>query len=634
MYKLSQENTNIQRLEKELEQLKKQQALLTQRIFSLEQKNQTHNEDNLYSNANTQAEVTTYDVHEQAKISEPYDNTVFQPSTYTIPSSKNTDKKPSVESWESKIGGTLLNRIGIIAFLIGMAFFIKYAFDNQWIGPSGRIAIGLLSGMLFLWAGEIYQSKQFGKFAQGATGGGIALLYLSIFYAFDYYFLINHFSALAIMILITSTTVFLALRYDSPAIAMIALIGGFATPFLVSSDSFNIIGLLTYVLILNIGILSISFYKKWRFLYFTAYLFTQFILLVVVNDFRFVNMELIGQSFITLFFLLFALIPYLYNIRNEIPIQYRDMSLAILNAFIFYLFSYSILNSIYPYSMGYLAIFIGLIYLASAFLLAKSNDEDWLLNASFLIIALGFITVAIPLQLEGIAISLVWLLEAVVLIWLGLSREQIILRIYAYIALFMGLIKSFEEISNNFLSIYFTSLSAVELRALFPLIYQDFMIMLSCVLALILFIYFYQTKTVDQSELEIYASPILAVLAHIILLSSLSFLITQSYSLKAMIDPMQAEHFNYLGNLMVSIMLAFYSIILIAIGIWKQHAFSRIIAITIFAFTIAKVFFFDLTNLDAIYRIISFMGLGIILLSVSLAYQKYRIQILGGDTDD
>ncbi|MEW6624952.1 MAG: DUF2339 domain-containing protein [Bacillota bacterium] len=77
------------------------------------------------------------------------------------------------EGLETKIGGTILNRIGIVAFLIGMAFFLKYAFDNQWVGPMGRVMIGMFLGLFFLAGGEYYQKKSFVKFAQGISGGGI-----------------------------------------------------------------------------------------------------------------------------------------------------------------------------------------------------------------------------------------------------------------------------------------------------------------------------------------------------------------------------------------------------------------------------------------------------------------------------
>src|SRR5512146_268156 len=94
------------------------------------------------------------------------------------------------EGLESKIGKLWLNRIGIVATLIGVSYFIKYAFDNNWIGPSGRIAIGLIAGIAVVLWSERFRQKGFAAFSYSLKAIGIGTLYLSLWGAFQLYHLV------------------------------------------------------------------------------------------------------------------------------------------------------------------------------------------------------------------------------------------------------------------------------------------------------------------------------------------------------------------------------------------------------------------------------------------------------------
>ncbi len=116
---------------------------------------------------------------------------------------------------ELLIGTSWLNQIGILAIIAAAAFFLKYAFDNDWIGPAGRVALTLLAGLVLVLGGERYQRRGLSTFGQGLSGGGIVVLYLGVFAAFEIYRLIAFAPAFALMVLITVCATLLALRYDS-----------------------------------------------------------------------------------------------------------------------------------------------------------------------------------------------------------------------------------------------------------------------------------------------------------------------------------------------------------------------------------------------------------------------------------
>src|SRR4051812_29448580 len=125
-------------------------------------------------------------------------------------------ERPAIET---KVGLTLVNRIGVITLVLGVAFFFKWAVDNQWIGPTGRVLLGLLAGGLALGAADFLFRKAQKTFAQGIAGAGLAFVSLAAYAAFGFYHLVPQAVAFAFLL---STTVFgvaLSLRYDSPAIA-------------------------------------------------------------------------------------------------------------------------------------------------------------------------------------------------------------------------------------------------------------------------------------------------------------------------------------------------------------------------------------------------------------------------------
>ena len=131
------------------------------------------------------------------------------------------------QSVESLIGANWLNKIGMAAIVLGMSFFLKYAIDNQWIGERGRVSLGILVGLSFLLWGEELIKKQYRAYGLTVVGGGIAVLYFSVYAAFSFYRLLPQWASFILMLLITLTAVLGSLRYNSKIIAYLGLIGDF-----------------------------------------------------------------------------------------------------------------------------------------------------------------------------------------------------------------------------------------------------------------------------------------------------------------------------------------------------------------------------------------------------------------------
>jgi uncharacterized membrane protein len=223
--------------------------------------------------------------------------------------------------FETKVGLAWVNRIGVVTFALFVAFAFKYAVDNNWVGPSLRVALGVLAGLATLAvADRVWRSGQ-KTYANGISGLGIAILYLSFYSSFGFYHLIGPPIAFALMALTTAMAGAFALRYDASAIAALGLLGGYATPLLLSTGEDRPWVLFSWVLLLNVGALAAARLRKWRVLEALAFAATVFLYGAWLLD-RFASEKRTVAA-------LFAFVFYgLFAISNEPPIFYLSQILG------------------------------------------------------------------------------------------------------------------------------------------------------------------------------------------------------------------------------------------------------------------------------------------------------------------
>src|SRR6266481_4512919 len=241
----------------EIEALKAQVRALTSRIYKLEQ-----------------VSGLVSDALQQKPAAVPLATPSLPPPSVSGPSLSPTSRPPSLSTpadskagdanLEKKIGQYWLNRIGIVAILVGVSYFIKLTFDNNWIGPGGRIAIGLLAGIALLIWSERFRSRGYKAFSYSLKAVGIGTLYLSLWGAFQVYHLIPSAAAFVAMAIVTACTIALSLSQDAELLASFALIGGFATPLLLSTGQNHEVVLFSYVCLLDLAILAMAIVKPWR----------------------------------------------------------------------------------------------------------------------------------------------------------------------------------------------------------------------------------------------------------------------------------------------------------------------------------------------------------------------------------
>ena len=543
-----------------------------------------------------------------------------EPTTLKKPAEIKTPKKPPAErgELEAKIGGKWLNRIGILAVIIGMGFFIKYAFDNDWIGETGRVVLGIISGLALIGWGE-YLKKKYKVYSQGLVGGGVAILYLSIFAAAAYYEIIFAEAGYFLTVVVTIFAIILSVRYDAPAIATLGFVGGFLNPLVISSGDIEQIPTLTYIALLDLGILTLAYFKDWKFLNFFAFIATAFIFLFWAEDSYADRYITSTQIFLIVFFVIFASISIFYNIIYKKMTSVLDLIFIFAIASSFFGASYLNLKDELTGWMGLFSGLMGLTYFGLSFVTNRRHSEDRKLVLTFLSVALAFIVIMIPIQLEKSWVTIGWATEAAALVWIGIRVRNQGIRIAGIVLFVATILRLF--IGDLDIDIYNESFR--------PFFNQRFLTILFVSLTAFLAAYFY-SQNEDSLKGEAAIGGILFVGANLLVIMAFS-IEAYDYFDHRMIKLIDGEKIymydpalHYAQNLVLSGIWALYSAILVVLGFIKKNKLSRIFAIVIFGITILKVFIFDLSSLEKFYRIISFIGLGVILLSVSFLYTRYK----------
>lgn len=323
---------------------------------------------------------------------------------------------PDIEKF---IGENLINKIGIAILVLGIGFFVKYAIDKDWIHESGRVLIGLLCGGLLIGIAHRLRNS-YRSFSSVLVGGGLSVFYFTIAFAFHEYHLIAQVPAFIIMIVITAFAVLLSLLYNRMELAILATIGGFITPFLVSTGQNNFVSLFTYLAVLNTGLLTLAYFKKWNPLNFIAFGFT--ILIYggwLINELSGLGEVHYGKGilFASLFYLQFVMMQTINNLKLKKEFTNYDFSMLLaINVFFF---AAGMLLLPYWDNGAYKGLFTAALsiinFIPAWYFFRRQADKKFV----YLLIGLTltFLSLTAPIQLDGNYITLFWSAECVLLLW-------------------------------------------------------------------------------------------------------------------------------------------------------------------------------------------------------------------------
>lgn len=694
---------------------------------------------------------------QQERSELPNPSTPTVPQTAIPPKKKENTFQPSIpklkEGWEWFVGGKLLNRIGALALIIGVSFFLKYAFDHEWITESMRVLMGGAVGTALLILGEKFRKKKLTVFAQGVVGAGISINYLAIYASFNFYHLIPQQVALLLMVLVTALSFQQALRHDSLAVTLLGWIGGFLTPFLLPAEEASETKLFSYITLLTIGVLWVSLKKKeWVSIPPLTLAAVYFIWFAVHTE---SDQPLLLFGFLTLFWGMFVAVEVFLD--HQPPTSRREIrrGSAAVNGLAYLAGVYSLFHPQHDDWTGWIYLGIGAVYI----LLSRKANLSTAFQQQYDIAAFTLFGLTVPLWFSPFPSIIFWSMGALLLIWLGIKQQKnhfwmFALLLYAVSTLQLLLLdetwwftplKAFQPVWNirtlaflvlagtlaagsilirrlekkqmqpiqsslqtgwilllfpwltvettdgfrillteadgksspTILYIYFMVLVGVWLLYALPLVWRGLkkqihsllyigltafslslftgivsgakfvplsafipvlnlrFLMLALITISLFAIKLGIQTTTPQSHWLKKGRIVFSVLAVLVLFELLTVETGDFYrKILAQVPSDDKETLHFLSNLKQSSLSGIwllYSVTLMVVGIWRRIQNLRVMSMGLFGITIFKIMIVDLSFLDTLYRIFSFIGLGTILLSVSYLYQKYKKRFLSAN---
>ena len=342
-------------------------------------------------------------------------------------SSGRTDEPPNA-LWAWLVGGNTVARIGVLLLFIGVGFLLKYATEHVHVPISVRLAAVALGGVALLVIGWRLRLNR-RAYAMVLQGGGVGVLYLTVFAALRLYALVPPLAAFGLLVWISALSSWLAVRQDAISLAALAVVGGFLAPILTSSNSGNHVMLFSYYALLNAGILGIAWFKAWRSLNLLGFVFTFLVgTLWGVTRYRPEDFAT-TEPFLILFFLFYVAIAVLYALRQSVEVRnYVDAGLVFGTPLVAAGLQSALMRDI-EYGMAYSALAMSAVYLAlGRFLYARHRDDIRLLVESFLALGVVFATLAVPLGLDARWTSAVWAVEGAAIVWAGIRQQRAVMR--------------------------------------------------------------------------------------------------------------------------------------------------------------------------------------------------------------
>lgn len=547
----------------------------------------------------------------------------FQPETASA-AAELPASRPAI-NWELLIGRKGLGWVAVVLLLFGTAFFLRYAYENQWIGPIGRVAVGLLIGLALVVAGWKYDRRRWRIFSQMLSSGGVVVLFLSVYSAFGFYHLVPQQVAAAFLLAVIVESALLAVLYNAPALAWMSLLGGLLTPVLMRSDIDQYQSLFTYLAVLDAGIVVLALWRHWAGLATAALLGTQglFWLWHVQNYHPEKLAWAIGfQLVIYLLFVLHSLTAHVFRRRTA---SWEDLARLMLNASLWFSAAYILLRADYRDWLGLLAVGMAMVYVVLGRVMLGRRPDDGRQLLTALAAAVGFIALAFPIQAKAEWIALGWAAESAALWWFGLRTRAPALR---------GMAAAIAVLAVGRLVFVDTPHRGFEL--VMPILNQYAIPALgvtACLLGSVIIARRFWARLGRPEQVFTALAGVLGVLLLWFVLSVDTYGYFHALA-DSQLSGEEAVRMRWLGQVALSALWSVYALGVLAVGFVRRVPTVRWTALFIFAMTIGKVFLHDMAGLKEIYRILAFFILAILLGLAGWAYQRIQVDRQTRESND
>lgn len=362
------------------------------------------------------------------------------PAPVYQPPESNVLDKAFASAWGWFTGGNPFVRVGIILLFIGVVFLLRYSLEKGLLPVELRL-LGAATGAFALLGYGWKLRHRTGAYGLILQAGGVGLLYLTVFAAFSLYNLLPALPAFSLLLLTVIAATVLALKQDSLPLAAFAATGGFLAPLLTSTGSNNAIGLFSFYALLNAGIVAVAWFKAWRPLNLLGFMFT-FVIATLWGWFSYQTENFTTtEPFLVLFFLFYVAIAILFATRS--PVNFKDKvdsTLVFGTPILGFLMQTALVHE-FEYGIALSAAAIGVFYLLLCGGLRRYFDpKQPLLAETFLALGVVFLTLAVPLTVDGMKTAAAWAVEGVGILWVSIRQHQMARRLFAVVLQYASLL--------------------------------------------------------------------------------------------------------------------------------------------------------------------------------------------------
>jgi uncharacterized membrane protein len=521
---------------------------------------------------------------------------------------------------EADVFGTWFARLGAIALMLGAAFGFKYAVDEGIIGPAARVLLGIALGIGMLAAGEVTHRRDWQRLSQAVSGGGIAVLYLSVWAAFGRYELIGAPEAFTGLALVAFAGGVLALRYDTMVLAVLSTVGGFANPLFAGGGFDHPVAILAYIVVIDLGVVALGYFRGWRTLdhlalWGTWSLFTIYVgWSTLLPSWFGVDADTAAPfAFATIFFIMFASLPVIRRgVGRRQSNDASDLMLMVVNASAFTSVAFFLLTvdgdiagiAHEQWQGPTMLLASGVYAVAGAILRLRKPNDELLAPASFGF-ALAFLAAWAPVELRHDFVPAAWAVQGALAIGVAKSPRWSGARLPGLVLVGMSVVYLLGLAGRaDFYDVSVVVASATSVAILVQ------------IAAIAVSAWNLSVASEDWARAMGSAFAIAAGML------GMFWMTLEVLAYFHRVHPGTAGEQGL--EFALTAVWGLYATVLLIGGIIVRSFGTRVFGLVVFGITLFKLMFQDVWMLDTLYRTVVFLGLGVALLACSVMYHRLK----------
>lgn len=512
-------------------------------------------------------------------------------------------RQPGV-SWEYAAATNWLLRVGILVVLAGIAFFLKYSIEKGLMGPLGRVALSLAAGLGMICFGVRLLFKKYHLLGQGLVGAGFVTLYFAFYAASGMYHLLTQGAAFALMACVTVAAGVLAVRYQSVMIAVLGLVGGYATPVMIGDTGAGARSFYAYVLLLGCGVLGVSWVRRWPVLNVLGMLASYGLAFLYCERHHGATQLMQDFLFLSAVHLLYLLSVVLINIRKRLPTTAVDWVAVFLNAGLYWCWAFLLFKPVFgKQETGLVALGVAAMYVALVYVCLRRKWVDKGLVCLFIGLAAVFLAMSPVLMLSGEWLTMAWCLQALAMLWLARRTGNGVLDQLAAVLFALACVRG---MGWDLGQLYGTARPAALRGAAFWQAAGLRAVTYGALPATLLAAW--RLKRPNAAAARVLGLVLVQVWLYLTLETGL-------------VARVYAPAFQHSA---VTVVWTLFAFLLLFTGIRVRGRWLRWCGLGLFALAVGKLLMFDLAGLDTLYRIVAFISVGVLLVLGSFVYLKYK----------